>query len=343
MGVAGSRLAAIKAIETVERGENPGLAKKIEKAAPPDDDRDKFEKVVDVFMKRHAARNRRADDVAAMFRREVLNPWGGRRIQDITKRDVIEVLDAIVDRGSPVSANRLLAHLRTLFTWAKGRDILMTSPLDGVKPPASEKPRNRVLTDDEIRIFWFACDQMGQPFGRLYQFLLLTGQRLREAAEMTDSEMIDDLWTIPAGRTKNGDEHSVPLPNMAKDILEGLHRIKGKFIFTTTGESPISGFTRAKSRLDELMEKAADDVEIPPFTIHDLRRTAATGMASLRFPPHIVEAVLNHRSGTRRGVARVYNRFDYAEEKRAALEAWALKVLKAIGASKNEQREESPL
>jgi integrase len=331
MGVAEARLAASKAIEAVERGEDPGLAKKAGKTAAPDDDRDKFEKVVGVFMKRHAARNRRADDVAAMFRREVMKPWGSKRIQDITKRDVIDVLDAMVDRGSPVSANRLLAHLRTLFTWAKGRDILTTSPLDGIKPPSAERPRNRVLTDDEIRVFWLACDRLGQPFGSLYQFLLLTGQRLREGAEMTEREVIDGLWTIPAARTKNGDEHTVPLPDAAKDILRGLNRIKGPFMFTTTGESPISGFTRAKSRLDAIMAQAAGDgVVIPPFTIHDLRRTAATGMASLRFPPHIVEAVLNHRSGTRRGVAGVYNRFDYADEKRAALEAWARKVLAIV-------------
>ncbi len=326
MGLADARLAASVAIGKVERGENPGAAKKAEKIAVVDDDRDKVKNVIELFMKRHAARNRRADDVAAMFRREVLKPWGDKRIQEVTKRDVIELLDKIVDRGSPISANRLLAHLRTLFTWAKGRDILTVSPLDGIKPPSAEKPRNRVLTDAELQLFWKACDQMGEPFGRLYQFLLLTGQRLREAAEMTEREVSGDLWTIPADRTKNGDEHTVPLSTDAAGILAGLYRIKGPFLFTTTGESPISGFTRAKGRLDELMAKAAGDVEIPPFTIHDLRRTAATGMAGLRFPPHIVETVLNHRSGTRRGVAGIYNRFDYAEEKREALEAWAQRV-----------------
>ncbi|MDP2700429.1 site-specific integrase, partial [Thalassospira sp.] len=241
-------------------------------------------------------------------------------------------LDGIVDRGSPITANRLLAHLRTVWTWAKGRDIITTSPFDGIKPPSPEKSRDRVLTDQEIVWFWRACEKLGQPFGRLYQFLLLTGQRLREGAEMTDGEMRGDLWIIPAARVKNADEHSVPLSKAASAVLGGVQRISGKagYVFATTGLSPVSGFTRAKVRLDKLMVEVAnegradslDRIEIPPFTIHDLRRTAATGMAGLRFPPHVVEAVLNHRSGTRRGVAGVYNRFDHADEKRAALEAW---------------------
>jgi integrase len=129
----------------------------------------------------------------------------------------------------------------------------------------------------------------------------------------------------------------VPLSPEVVAILEALPRI-GRFIFTTTGKSPVSGFTRAKERVDRLMIEtanrtltaSADPVAIPPFTIHDLRRTAATGMAGLRFPPHVVEAVLNHRSGTRRGVAGVYNRFNYAEEKRAAIEAWAMFVVETV-------------
>lgn len=325
-----ARQRARDALAAASEGRDPaGEVKEAKSAKKPDTDRDKLSNVIDLFMKRHASRNRRGDDVLAMFRREIMDKWGDRDIHSITKRDVIEVLDGIVDRGSPVTANRLRAHLNTLFNWAKGRDIIKANPLDGIKPPAPEKPRNRVLTDDEIKLFWNACEGLGYPFGPIYRLLLLTGQRLREVAEMSWREIDGDIWTLPDARSKNADEHAVPLSTEARAVLDSLPRIGGRYVFTTTGNSPVSGFTRAKERVDKLMAEASDD-QIPAFTIHDLRRTAATGMAALRFPPHVVEAVLNHRSGTRRGVAGVYNRFDYADEKRAALEAWARYVTQLV-------------
>ena len=338
-GLKEARNEAGKALQLLEHGTDPGVVKKTTKAEAreiEESGRDKMAAVVDLFIRRHAQRNRRWRDVLAMFRREVLPKWGEKRIQDITKRDAVDLLDAIVDRGSPITANRLRAHLNTLFGWAKRRDIVTASPLEGIKPPAPEKPRDRVLTDQEILWFWKASDRLGQPFGLLYQFLLLTGQRLREGAEITEREVHGDVWTIPAARSKNGDEHTVPLSAAAQHVLTSLHRIKGGFLFTTTGTSPVSGFTRAKARLDAMMADIASHeegqpVEIAPFTIHDLRRTTATGMAGLRFPPHVVEAVLNHKSGTRRGVAGVYNRFDYADEKRDALDAWAAKLMEIVG------------
>ncbi len=333
MGVAEARAKATASLDVLDHGRDPAGERKAKADAAAQSDRDKVVAVVDLFLKRHASHNRRGDDVAAMFRREVIGKWGERDIQTIVKRDVIEVLDAIVDRGSPVTANRLRAHLNTLFNWAKGRDIIQVNPLDGIRPPAPEKARDRVLTPDEVRLFWQASATMEYPFGPLYRLLLLTGQRLREVAEMTWQEVQGDKWFLPAARSKNGDEHTVPLSPEVVAILNDIGHV-GRFVFSTTGISPISGFTRAKARLDRLMAEAAnhdqpagsDPVEISPFTIHDLRRTAATGMAGLRFPPHVVEAVLNHRSGSRRGVAGVYNRFDYAEDKRQALESWARQV-----------------
>ncbi|MDO8327187.1 MAG: integrase arm-type DNA-binding domain-containing protein [Cypionkella sp.] len=355
MGVADARAAAAAAIDAVARGTDPAAQRKAEQAEaieaarvatdPTYADRDKVKTVIAEFMKRHALHNRRASDVAAMFRREIIPTWGERDIHEIGKRDLIEVLDAIVDRGSPITANRLLAHVRTVWTWAVGRGIIAASPFAGIKPPSKEKSRDRVLTDEEIVWLWQACERLGQPFGALYRFLLLTGQRLREGAEMTEGEMIGNLWTIPAARVKNEDEHTLPISEAAAAVLSGVERIKGKagYIFTTTGLSPVSGFTRAKGRLDNLMREIANNgrvegaepVTIPPFTIHDLRRTCASGMAGLRFPPHVVEAVLNHRSGTRRGVAGVYNRFDYADEKRQALEAWGRYVIGLVEGEAN--------
>lgn len=330
LSLAGARARARDVLAGATEGRDPSAEVKAAKAPKVKTEDDTVDAVMDLFLKRHASHNRRADDVAAMFKREVRGKWGAREIHTITKRNVIDLLDSVVDRGSPVTANRLRAHLNTLFNWAKGRDIIQINPLEGIKPPAPETARDRVLANDEIKLFWIATDQMGYPFGSIYQLLLLTGQRLREVAEMSWHELDSATWTLPGARAKNGDDHTIPLSQTAKAIIEELPRV-GRLLFTTTGTSPVSGFTRAKERLDKLMAEAAnqdrltgaDPVEIAPFTIHDLRRTAATGMASLRFPPHVVEAVLNHRSGTRRGVAGVYNRFDYAEEKREALEAWA--------------------
>lgn len=347
LSLADARARARDTLAAASEGRDPAEEARAAKAPKPPDDRDKLSSVVALFLKRHASRNRRADDVAAMFRREIMGRWGDREIQSITKRDVLDVLDGIVDRGSPVTANRLRAHLHTLFSWARGRDIIEVNPLDGVRPPAPEKPRDRVLTDEEVRLLWGATGAMGYPFGPMIRILLLTGARLREVAQMPRSEISADgtIWTLPADRAKNGDEHIVPLAPEVRAIIEVLPRVaKGKLLFTTTGETPVSGFTRAKEKLDRLMAEAANEeradddelVVIPKFTLHDLRRTAATGMAGLRFPPHIVEAVLNHRSGTRRGIASVYNRHDHFEEKREALTAWARRVADLVeGKSEN--------
>ncbi|MCF8512688.1 MAG: integrase arm-type DNA-binding domain-containing protein [Rhodobacteraceae bacterium] len=338
--LASARDEAAKALRMLETGTDPAEERKVKaateieaKRAAESDVRDKVSNVAADFIKRHASRNRTGDEVAAILRREVLPLWGDRRVQEITRRDVIELLDAVVDRGHPIAANRLRAHLSVFFKWCRGRDIIKESPVEGTPKPANENPRDRVLTDAEIRRFWQACEKIGPPFGLLYRFLLLTGQRLREAAEMTDSEVSGNEWTIPARRAKNGQEHLVPLSEIAKSTLEKMPRVVGRkgFIFSTTGASAVSGYSRGKERLDKAMQELASQ-ELPedsapttmaPFTIHDLRRTAATGMASLRIAPHVVESVLNHRSGTRRGVAGIYNRADYAAEKREALEAWA--------------------
>lgn len=347
-GLADARDEARRALQDLERGIDPAEAKQAAQRAAEaaarqaeDDERDKVKNIVGQFISRHAkAKTKRGDDVEAIFRRDVLPTWGERRIQTIGKRDVIDLLDAIVDSGRPVLANRVRAHLNTCFAWAVGRDIIDKNPVDGIKPPAEETPRDRVLTDAELVLLWRACDAIGPPFGPLYRFLLLTGQRLREAAEMPVNELQGDEWHLPAKRSKNGEAHVVPLSPQALAALAAAPRIVGdkrgpQWVFSTTGDTPVSGFTRAKSRLDKAMDDLANDgkvmgdperVTIPPFVIHDLRRTVATGLANMGFPPHVVEAVLNHKSGTRRGVAGIYNRSRYADECRAALDAWARRI-----------------
>jgi integrase len=162
---------------------------------------------------------------------------------------------------------------------------------------------------------------VGEPFGAALKLLLLTGARLNEVSDMTRAELNDDgVWSISGARTKNKRPHIVPLPPLARDILEHVPRIEGTFVFTTNGRSPISGWSKIKERLDELMG------DPPHWRLHDLRRTAATTMAEIGVMPHIVEAALNHISGAKASVAGVYNRAAYAPEKKAALERWAAHI-----------------
>jgi integrase len=195
---------------------------------------------------------------------------------------------------------------------------------------AKEKSRDRVLSDDEIRWFWRACDDLGFPWGPLGQTLLLTGQRLGEVVGLTDAEISGDTWHLAPDRTKNGRAHTVPLSEAASAVLAGVERIKSApgYVFTTIGESPLSGYFKGRNRIAERMaeiasEEAGEPVEIQRWTFHDLRRTAATGLARLGIPVRVTEAVLNHVSGTAAGIVSVYQRHDYADEKRAALDAWA--------------------
>jgi integrase len=213
------------------------------------------------------------------------------------------------------------------------------NPCTGVWRPGPPPARERVLTPAELRAFWAATDRVGEPFGAALKLLLLTGARRDEVAGMRKQELSEDgaTWTLPGERTKNHRAHVVPLPPLAQRILADVPHIEGPFVFTTTGKKPISGFSRMKARLDGLMLAAAqeqakaagrvpDAVSIPPWRVHDLRRSAATGMAELGIAPHIVEACLNHVSGARAGVAGVYNRATYAAEKETALMRWAAHV-----------------
>jgi integrase len=257
---------------------------------------------------------------------------------------VIDLLDKIADRGSPIMANRILATVRKFGNWAVSRDIITASFAAGVKPVGAERSRERILTDDELRWFWQGTEKLGQPFGPLFRLLLLTAQRREEVSGMSSREIDGDKWVIPAARAKNGRAHSVHLSQAALGTLAGVKRMASKpgYIFTTTGDRPASGYSKAKERLDGFMldiaraEIAADGgeperLEIPHWTLHDLRRTAASGMARIGINLPVIEKVLNHVSGSFGGVAGVYNRHSFSEEMERALDAWARFVLDLTG------------
>ncbi len=344
LGLVEAREAARTAMRAVAEGIDPGAVKKAEKAAAPERiDRDRVTTVADEFLKRHASKNRTAAETKRQFEREILPAWGQKLIQDVTRRDVIDLLDKIADRGSPIMANRVLATVRKLGNWAVSRDIIQASFAAGVKPVEAERSRERILSDNELRWFWKATEKLGQPFGPLFRLLLLTAQRRDEVGDMRAREIDGQKWVIPAERAKNGRAHVVHLSEAAIATLYSVKRIAGRagYIFTTTGERPASGYSKAKERLDRLMlaiareEVAAaggdpERVAIAHWTLHDLRRSAASGMARIGVNLPVIEKVLNHVSGSFGGVAGVYNRHSFSEEMERALDAWARFVLDLV-------------
>jgi integrase len=228
-----------------------------------------------------------------------------------------------------MASNHTLAYLRAMLNWAVDYDLIDANPANGFKMPAPLVERDRTLSDEEIRLFWCGCDGVGWPFGPLFQLLLLTAQRRDELAHANWKEFDLDRasWMLPRERVKNDRAHLVHLSGRATKILKALPRIGERgFLFTTTGETPVSGFGRARDRLTAVMVEIGGGAAIEPFTLHDLRRTAATGMAGIGIAPHVVDKILNHVSGAIRGVAAIYNRHAYIDERKAAIEAWSRRV-----------------
>jgi integrase len=214
--------------------------------------------------------------------------------------------------------------LSKMFAWLREKRRVAVNPVEGLATPKTPRARDRVLTSDEVIRFWRAAD--AEPtFGPMLKILLLSGQRLGEVAGMRRSEINGEIWTIPSSRTKNKLAHDVPLVPIVRNLLPDGD---GDLYFTTTGTTPISGLSKVKNRIDAAMG-------IPKWSLHDLRRTTATGMADLGIAPHIIEAVLNHISGHKAGVAGTYNRAKYAAEKKQALERWAAHVEGLIAGRKS--------
>jgi integrase len=327
-----ARREAQAALERVRVGADPAEEKRARREMRTPET-DTFGAVAGDYLERHVRANNRLStfkEAKRELEHNALRKWRNRPIASITRRDVIDLVEKISERGAPVQANRTLTRLGTLFKWAVEKDRLAVSPAERVKPVTQEQARDRVLSDAELRWFWLGADKIGWPFGPLVNLLLLTAQRRDEVAgmEWTEIDLDAATWTIPRHKTKNGREHQVQLSASAVTILQSLPRHCG-FVFSVNLKAPVSGFSRAKRRLDAAMLAAqrADlgahkgDI-IHNWTLHDLRRTATTGMARLKIAPHVVDRILNHTGGTIRGVAAVYNRFEYLDERRAALEAW---------------------
>lgn len=261
-------------------------------------------------------------------------PLHGLAVGSVSRPVVAARLRTITETSGPVAADRARSTLSAMFAWAIGEGLCDLNPVIGTNKASEDAPRERILTDAELAAVWLAAPATG--YGRIVRLLMLTAQRREEIGGLrwpeiqcpTDSGKA--LIALPAERTKNSRPHDVPLSPAALDVLRDQPHINRRELVFGEGEGGYSGWSRSKEALD-----AACGVK--GWTLHDLRRTAATRMADLGVQPHIIEAILNHVSGHKAGVAGIYNRSTYAEEKRAALDLWAnhLRVIVAQAAGTN--------
>ena len=320
-----------EALKALEEGRDPGSdtveANKAER------DAETVTELIEEYLEKWAKPNKRsAAEDERILRKDVIPEIGDRKAKDITRRDIISLLDGIVARGAPVGANRTLAIVRRVFSWAVESDILGTTPCVSIKRRPKETSRDRVLKDTEIHTFWHGLDkaQMTEAVRLALKFQLATAQRRGEvvAAEWSELDRDANVWILPASKTKNSKIHIVPLSPVALDLLDAIEAIApivepgeapSRFLFPShIGDKPIT--PRAVSRA---LSKNLGLVGVENVTPHDLRRSAATFMSALRVERFIVSRVLNHTDST---VTGIYDQYEYLDEKRAALERWARKL-----------------
>jgi integrase len=324
-----ARVAAQKVFAAKLEGRDPAAEKR---AARRRIVADRVEDLLETFIAQRLSQNRSGGEVARLLRREVGKSWACRSIHEITKRDVVEVVTAIEQRGAPVAANKALKATKTFLRWCVGRAVLDQSPAEGVPLPSKEMARDRVLDDNELAHVILAARQIGGPYGGIVELLALTGQRREEVARLQQEELdlARRVWTIPKSRTKNAKTHVVHLSEQSIAVLKRAGE-RAPYVLSVLGSKPFHEFSRAKRRLDQLSGVAG-------WRLHDLRRTCVSGMARLGIAPHVADKILNHQSGTISGVAAVYQRHEFIAERREALERWGDHVANIVNQSSNERR-----
>jgi len=312
-----------------------------------------FENVMAAYLKeevRGRKNNRSADQSEERLALYVKPRWKGRLVTDISRSDVHALLNDVRDRkikreaggycGGPVIVNRVLAVIRAMFNWWQIQDEEFISPIVKGMAKGRETRRNRVLSDHELRILWSLLPDFG-VFGSIVELLLLTAQRKSEVAEMARSEISQNgIWTIPAERYKTGVPNIVSLTARARSILNRHDRYKDcDLVFSTNGKAAFNGFGKSKRRLDDVMLAALragapepEKITLPEWRLHDLRRTAKTLMQRAGVRPDVSERVLGHIIP---GVEGTYDRYDYTEEKRDALERLGVLLLNIVNPTKN--------
>lgn len=304
-----------------------------------------FDTYADLFIEQYLKKNwKRWEEGKARIDQHCKPQLGNRPITSFERADITPILDSVADR--PALVSHVFSVLRKLFNWAVSRGDLKVSPMNGMKVEGV-KSRSRTLTDEEIAAVWIAAGRLGELYGPIVRLLLLNGQRLEEnsAMEWREVDLPKALWTLPERRAKNGLIHLVPLGPSSMEIIKSQKLTSPTYVFSSNNKNAVNGWSKARPRLAAmtlkvLRERAAErgedpaKVEIERWTPHDLRRTVATGLPSLGVPAEVVEAVLNHISGSKAGVAGIYNRYQYLPEKTAALLKWD-EHLRALVAAPN--------
>jgi integrase len=350
LGIAEARKVAQDAKRQVEQGINPNeMRRAVRDHTKLGELLTAYDKAKLVHLKRGAETRRSLD--------RALKKYLDRDPESITKRDIASVVDKLAETA-PVSANRTLAYVRAFFAWAVGRGHLSQNPAANITKPTPEEPRERSPSLSELAEIWHAAGILGSPFGHALQLLIVTALRREEISglrvdEIDLSDPENATLTLPSSRTKNGKAIRVPLPPLAICVLTdalgarpNVDEVGGNslLVFSTTGVTPISGWSKAKARLDSLIAKARRNVAIeggvepdtmPAWRIHDLRRSFATLACDvLHIDPIVADRCLNHvGASTTSSISRVYGRSEMIDQRRAALNAWAKLLTTAVASS----------
>ena len=320
-----ARKVATATFRQVALGNDPQAAKIIaRRRARAGLDRDEqfgavFERYLAQYVRRHLKPST-VKEIERMGTRIILPRLGRRELKSIEPREV----KALIAAQAPTTANRVHSLLMAFFNWCKSELIIVTSPVTGIKKPTPERPRDRVLSDQEIKWFWRGCEELGFPFGYAFQLLLVTAGRRAEVGGMLIDELdqVRHTWTISGQRTKNGRQHVVTIAPLFKAILDRVP-YHGEFVFGRKG--PPSGWSKAKLRLDRMMDQIAADAfeqNPQPWRLHDLRRTAASKMAEIGVSLPVIERALNHVSESFGGLRGVYQRHEFSAEMTDAFRRW---------------------
>jgi integrase len=295
----------------------------------------RLSKAIDAFLAdKDVAKKKAVAQKAAHLKKDLLKVIGDVDILTIGRADIEKAIAAKVDKGALVSANRVLAHSKTLFKWLLAKRIIEADPTAGIaKALAVEEVRNRFLEKGEIKTFWSACEKVSAPYGQLFRFALLTAARRNECGFMEWSEFdpAENVWIIPAKKVKGGRDHLLPLSTLAAEIVKGQPKVEGSpYVFARADGGAPNAWSAATEALNVACGfKRMDDENAPGSWLspHDLRRTCVEGLDSLGVVPFIVDRVLNHSQGK---LKKSYRRWQYISEKRAALEAWADRVAELV-------------
>ncbi len=354
MSLSEARIEARAVVAAADRGINPAKEKQIERKAPT------FGELASEYLVKHAVQKKSRSEDERIIKKDLLPKWKRIKAQEIKRRDVIRLLDSIVDRGAPIQANRTLALVRKIFNWGVSRDIVEANPCIQVKAPGKEKQRDRVLSNDEIRAIWEAFTGLDPLVAATFKLRLITAQRGGEVQSMSwqDLDLGQGWWTIPSEFTKNELSHRVPLSEMAMKVIMEIKALANERI-----EKAVQGgrggrakkVANAQKTLKKMEEgwlfpsptfkcsyinnvqKAAANLKdlsgVSDFILHDMRRTAASLMTGMGISRLVVGKILNH---VEPGVTKVYDRHSYDLEKRDALDKWAVKLEQILAGEKAE-------